>query len=136
MKAKLTYFLFSGLMAMFIYNCQSNPYAQGEALYMNNCMTCHQKGGQALKKLIPPLAESDFLVKEKSRLACIIKYGIDEKITVNGQEYESVMGAATHLSDVEITNIINYINNNLGNDNGYTSLEEVQEGLEECEDRL
>lgn len=133
MKNKIIYsFIVCGL-AIAIYSCQPNPYAQGQALYINNCQSCHQDDGKAFKKLIPPLANSDFLQKEKDRLACMIKYGMTEEIVVNGVDYKGFMGAADHLSDVEITNIINYINNSWGNKNGYTSLESVQTNLKNCE---
>lgn len=113
--------------------CQSEPYAQGKALYQNLCQSCHQADGAAFEDLMPPLANSDYLVKSKAELPCIIKHGLEGEITVNGKKYDAVMGAAEQLSDVEITNIINYINNAFGNNNGYTSLDEVQASLKTCE---
>ena len=42
------------------------------------------------------------------------------------------MAGVPQLTDVEIANIINYINHEWGNDNGYTTIKQVQAQLEEC----
>jgi hypothetical protein len=54
-------------------------------------------------------------------------------MTVNGKEYNQEMPANTNLNDIDIANLINYINNHFGNNNGYTPLNEVQEALNSCE---
>ncbi len=126
--------LFLLLLAIVIAeSCQSNPYKQGEALYTNFCASCHQAGGKSFEKLMPPLAQSDYLTEHKADLACIIRYGLEGEITVNGKKYNAVMGELPSLKEVEITNIINYINNSWGNNNGYTPLKEVQKSLENCD---
>lgn len=118
-----------------IESCQNNPYVQGQALYANHCQSCHQANGERYELLMPPIAKSDYLVNYADKLPCIIKYGLEGTIVVNDTTYDGVMGALPQLSDVEITNIINYINNSFGNDNGYTSLEQVQQSLQQCTDR-
>ncbi|MEM7101945.1 MAG: cytochrome c [Bacteroidota bacterium] len=110
----------------------SNPYKQGKNLYETNCQNCHQADGQALAGLIPPLAGSDYLVKNKDQLACIIRHGLEGEILVNGVTYNQPMPANNLLTEIQIANIINYINNEWGNKNGYTSYEDVIEKLKNC----
>ena len=42
------------------------------------------------------------------------------------------MAGVPQLKDVEIANIINYINHEWGNNNGYTTIQSVQKQLENC----
>ena len=114
-------------------SCEQKPYKHGEILYQNFCQNCHNEDGEALRKLIPPLANSDYLINHKEELACIIRYGLEGEIVVNGIKYNQVMSPIDKLTDVEIANIINYINNTWGNSNGYTSLVDVQKSLENCD---
>lgn len=114
-------------------NCQSNPYSQGKIMYENFCVNCHMEDGSGLTGNIPPLAGADYLTTNADDLACLIRYGIEGEITVNGQKYTTPMKGIPQLKDVEIANIINYMNHEWGNDNGYTSIQDVQRQLETCE---
>ena len=62
-------------------------FVQGQVLYEKHCSNCHQKNGQGLGRLYPPLALSDFLKNNVDKSMCIMKYGIQGEITVNGQSY-------------------------------------------------
>ena len=118
MNNRLTGFLF--LILIIFGSClsfDSNPYKQGKLLYEANCQNCHQADGQALAGLIPPLAGSDYLIINKDKLACIIRNGLDGEIIVNGVSYNQPMPANTLLTEIQISNIINYINNEWGNKN-------------------
>ena len=108
-------------------------YSDGKWVYEQKCQTCHQADGQSLALMIPPLAGSDFLTKHKELIPCIIKHGIEEEIVVNGQKYNGIMYGIKDINEIDITNVINYINNSFGNNNGFTSLEEVQSYLEACD---
>lgn len=113
-------------------DCQLNPNEEGARLYRNNCQSCHQENGAALKKLIPPLAGSDYLTTHGADVACIIRYGLEGPVTVNGVTYDGVMAGLDHLNAVDITNILNYINNSWGNDLGYINLRDVEAALDSC----
>lgn len=114
--------------------CQQNPYAHGKIMYENFCVNCHMEDGSGLIGNIPPLADADYLQNHEDKLACIIRYGIAEEIVVNGKKYNQPMPGVPQLTDVEIANIINYINHEWGNDNGYTNVKSVQTQLEGCKD--
>ncbi len=88
--------------------------------------------GSGLIGNIPPLASADYLTKHADKIACIIRYGITDPIEVNGKTYTTPMAGVPELKDVEIANIINYINHEWGNDNGYTTIKQVQTQLENC----
>ncbi|GJM33281.1 MAG: hypothetical protein DHS20C18_22820 [Saprospiraceae bacterium] len=132
MYLKLSIFsIIIGVLA-FLISCDSNPYKQGAILYENFCASCHMEDGVGLEGLIPPLAGADYLKNANLQTTCIIRKGISDTITVNGRQYTDPMAGIPQLSDFEITNIINYINQAWGNDFGYVKLEDVRETLENC----
>lgn len=133
-KTKALYaFVLIAIIAMVNHSCEADKYSHGKILYNNFCVNCHGEQGQNLAELIPPLSNSDYLIKHKDKVACLIYYGYHGKMTVNGKEYNQEMPANTNLNDIDIANLINYINNHFGNNNGYTPLNEVQEALNSCE---
>ena len=112
--------------------CNSSPYRQGEALYVTNCANCHMEDGSGLGRNIPVLAQSDYLVTHRNQLACIVKYGLKDTIVVNGTTYHQAMPGNAKLSDVEITNILNYVFQAWGNNLPVIHLKEVTGSLEKC----
>lgn len=106
---------------------------QGRLLYKQHCANCHQNNGSGLGKLIPPLAKSDFLQKKPEKVACIIRWGMDGPITVNGVEYNQPMPANPQLKDIEIAEIATYILNAWGNREGFVSVQQAQEWLKSCD---
>ncbi len=88
--------------------------------------------GEGLRSLYPPLANSDYLEKNHDQLACIIANGMSGKIVVNGKEYDQAMAGVTALNDIEINNIINYINHAWGNNLGKSNIVDVRAKLKEC----
>ncbi len=107
--------------------------AKGALLYRNNCANCHMDQGEGLRGLIPPLAKADYLQKYQGDLACIIRYGMKGEIVVNGQSYNQAMPGNAELSDIEITNLINYINRQWGNEIPERSVQQVRKDLAACE---
>ncbi|MBK7870104.1 MAG: cytochrome c [Saprospiraceae bacterium] len=134
MKTKLTLAIFGILIAMFLTNCETRKrFWQGEILYHNFCENCHMEDGTGLRGLIPPLANADFVKNDPVRMACIIRYGMKGEVIVNDTTYSQEMPGVPKLTDFEITNVINYINQAWGNDYGYVKFEEVKKALEGCE---
>lgn len=127
-------FLLLLLAFAFVMSCESNPYEHGEILYENFCASCHMDDGSGLEGNIPPLAGADYIANHKDQMACVIRYGLQGEVIVNGKRYHNPMPGVKQLSDFEITNIINYINHAWGNDFGYTQIDDVRTALEACED--
>lgn len=130
MKSKIILFLFS--LCFFFFDCESNRHQQGEILYLNFCASCHMDDGTGLAGNIPPLAQSDYVSQNQGRLACIIRYGMEGEVVVNGKTYQNPMAGIPELSEFEIANIINYINQAWGNDYGYLPMNVIRDSLEGC----
>ncbi|MCR6642541.1 MAG: hypothetical protein NVV82_27005 [Sporocytophaga sp.] len=72
------------------------------------------------------------MISRKSELPCIIRNGMNDTITVNGHKYFGKMPGNNELSEIEITNLVNYINREWG-DHSYQSEQEIRAALEKCD---
>jgi len=98
----------------------------GRALFAGTCSVCHQGNGAGLPGVFPPLAKSDFLAADPKRAMNIVLHGLNGKIKVNGQEYDSVMPPMTQLNDDEVANILTYVLNSWDNPGGRVSADDVK----------
>ncbi len=130
---KISIFFLALTAVLLFVACESSPYQMGERLYVTNCANCHMDNGEGLVGLIPPLAKADYLSLNRDVLPCLIRRGIQDTIVVNGQTYAENMGGLPHLSDIQITNILNYINTNWNNHQEKYRLDEVRVLLKVCE---
>jgi mono/diheme cytochrome c family protein len=129
-----------GLMFI-LYSCQSENelnyaryYSTGKQVYEQHCQNCHGIDGKGLAKLYPPLTDSVFLKEQKSKLACIIKYGMEDTISINGIEFTNKMPAESHLPDIDIAAVITYITNSFGNQQGFYDVDNAAKDLKACGD--
>ncbi len=129
-KLVLTFFLLA--CSWLPTSCDDNPYQQGEILYQNFCANCHMDDGQGLRGVIPPLAGADYVEENGALTACIIRYGMEGEVVVNGVTYNQEMAGIDVLSDFEIANIINYVRHAWGNDYGFVKLQDIQSALDSC----
>ncbi|NNF51806.1 MAG: c-type cytochrome, partial [Gammaproteobacteria bacterium] len=90
--------------------------AAGEKAYLANCSACHQPTGQGLPKAFPPLANSDYLMDDKKRSISTVLHGLQGPITVNGEEYNSMMPPMSQLDDQTVADILTYVRNSWGNE--------------------
>ena len=105
----------------------------GQRAYRLYCENCHQKDGSGLKRLMPPLKDSDFISNNLEKTICIIKNGADGEMIVNGQNYNLVMPPNRFLKNIEIAEITTFIYNTWAGGNRLISIEEVKNALEKCE---
>jgi len=90
--------------------------------------------GTGLRGVIPPLSDTTFLKRNRDKLACIVKYGLDDTIVVNGETYQTPMPAESHLAAIDIAKILTYITNTFGNEQGIYDVTEVEAALNKnCE---
>ncbi|ALJ06279.1 cytochrome C [Pseudalgibacter alginicilyticus] len=114
----ITYF--TAITFVFCQNKQ-NPKLQesierGRAIYTDFCVNCHMPAGEGVPETFPPLAKSDYLMKNREASIRGIKYGQSGEIVVNGKTYNGTM-APMGLSDDEVADVMNYITNSWGNKN-------------------
>jgi nitrite reductase (NO-forming) len=86
----------------------------GAGIFANNCQACHQADGQGVPNAFPPLAKSDYLNGDKVRAIKTVTGGLQQKLTVNGHDFEGVM-PAWDISDEDIANVLTYVYNTWGN---------------------
>ena len=87
---------------------------RGEQVYADMCITCHLPNGKGVPKAFPPLADSDYLREKQTESIKAVKNGMSGEIVVNGETYNSLM-SPLGLSDQEVADVMNYINNSWGN---------------------
>lgn len=90
--------------------------------------------GQGLARLIPPLADADYLeALTVEQLACIIRYGQSDTILVNGIVFDRPMPANELITEVELSALVNYLRLEWGGASQKVSHQAVITALENCE---
>ena len=103
----------------------------GKAVYKDNCSSCHQLDGKGLRGIIPPLANSDYLELNQASIPCLLKFGTADTLTVNGKNYPPKM-PAHKLTNLEMAEVLTYINNSWGNEYGFVTAKKIEELLRSC----
>jgi glucose/arabinose dehydrogenase/mono/diheme cytochrome c family protein len=99
---------------------------RGKLLYLQHCVICHQSSGQGSPGTFPPLANSDYLTKNKEGAIRAIVEGLSGQLTVNGTNYDGVMPPVL-LDDAKGADVLTYVRNAFGNSAGPVSADEVRE---------
>lgn len=110
-------------------NCQNKPESklssnktesmeEGLIIYNDFCISCHMANGEGAGNVFPPLAKADYLRDKQIESIKAIKFGMSGEIVVNGKTYNSLM-SPLGLSDQEVADVMNYINNSWGNKNDH-----------------
>jgi hypothetical protein len=87
--------------------------------------------GQGLRGVIPPLAKVDYLKSNQADLPCLLRYATKDTIIVNGRLYPPQM-PAHDLTNLELAEVITYINNSWGNELGLMSVKKVDSLMVLC----
>jgi cytochrome c551 len=107
-------------------------YVQGEILYKKHCSNCHQLNGKGLGRLYPPVDQSDFMDKNFEKVICIIKYGKQGSLFVNGVDYNMTMNGNPGMTELEVAEIATYIFNTWSNQKGLVDVRDVSHLLSTC----
>lgn len=99
--------------------------ARGKEIYTAQCMSCHMDEGQGIEDVYPPLAKSDYLMKDKLRSIDNVIHGLTGEIAVDGKTYDMEMMPFEFLTDQEVSDVLNYIRNSWGNKGEAVTSEEV-----------
>ena len=97
----------------------------GAGVFANNCQACHQQNGEGVPDAFPPLAKSDYLNGDKIRAIKTVTGGLEQKLVVNGHEFNGVMPAWS-LSDEDIADVLTYAYNTWGNSGLEVTPDEVK----------
>jgi mono/diheme cytochrome c family protein len=106
-------------------------FVTGQQLYMTHCANCHQMEGKGMSNLYPPIAGSS-IISDKARLACIVQYGMNDTILVNGKKFSRPMPPNPKLTEIEIAEIVSFVSMKWGKDSVYTPIEFVHKTLADC----
>ncbi|MFZ1790858.1 MAG: cytochrome c [Saprospiraceae bacterium] len=106
-------FLLFSLCLFLLIGCDSNPYAKGELVYKNMCASCHMDDGSGLGGNIPSL-KNKTLYQDMGLLTCTITKG-----RINLENRSLAMPAFDQLSDIDLANLINFLNHQFGDDKQY-----------------
>lgn len=128
----LATFVIALLSVLMLRTCSAPP-KKGKVVYQNNCASCHGEEGNGFRNLIPPLTDSAWLANHSDEFACIVAYGIDREITVNGSKYQQPMHGINTLNNVEIANVGNYIYSRWSDDNIKFTPKQIEKALLNCE---
>jgi cytochrome c551 len=104
----------------------------GEDLYIKHCSNCHQRDGKGLGLVYPPVDVSDFIDNNLAKTICLIEYGTEGEMTVNGKSYNKPMPGIPTLTDLEIAEIATYLYNSWGRNKGIVEVKQVTKVLQEC----
>lgn len=133
MKTKFIFILAPLAASAFLFSFQDKPkfdlkasITRGKEVYSAQCISCHMEQGEGIENVYPPLAKADYLKKDKAVLAAQLLHGISGEIKVNGVVYNGEMTPFEHLSDQEVSDVLNYIRNSWGNKGDAVRPEDVK----------
>ena len=140
MNIKISIYLFG--FCVLLGSCQTSEelkseqyFVEGYQLYTTNCANCHQADGKGMANLYPPILGSAIL-SDKAKIACIIRNGMKDTITVNGKPFSRPMPPNPKLTEIEIAEIVSFVTMKWGKDSVYTQIETVKVALDACEEYL
>lgn len=100
---------------------QARYFINGKNIYEKSCQNCHGSKGEGLGELYPSLQSSKYIEQYKDKLACDIRFGLNE------------MPGNKELTPIEIAYLINYIGNYFDNSIGFYSQEQTVKDLSSCQ---
>ncbi len=99
-------------------------FADGAALYRENCAVCHMADGGGVPHMQPPLEGSAIITGEAGALIARVLLGSDADVPGAGG-YANLMPGFAHLGDHDIAALITHIRANFGNRAAAVSAEQV-----------
>ena len=107
--------------------------AEGKKLYEANCANCHQLDGSGLARLYPPLKNSDYILPNKAKVICGMRYGQKGELMVNGILFNQEMPSNVNITDLEIAEIATYVFTEFADSVQRITLNEIAEIMKSCQ---
>ncbi|MGY3090267.1 mono/diheme cytochrome c family protein [Hymenobacter sp. UYAg731] len=98
---------------------------KGKAIYTQYCLTCHQADGLGVDGMNPPLAKTDYVLGDKTRLTKVLLNGLKGE-EINGEDYHGVMPSQAYLTDQQMADVLTYVRNSFGNKASAVTVAEVK----------
>jgi mono/diheme cytochrome c family protein len=99
----------------------------GEAVYISNCLACHQKDGSGVPGMYPPLWPNQWISEDKAKMIDIMLNGLKGEIEVGGEIYNNEMPPHNQMSDQDIADVLSYVRSSFNNKLGPITKNEVTE---------
>ena len=99
--------------------------APGKSVYAQYCLTCHMADGLGVDGMNPPLAKTDYVLGDKTRLTKVLLNGL-QGVEIGGEQYHGVMPAQESLTDAQIAAVLTYVRNAFGNRASVVTVGEVK----------
>ncbi len=96
-------------------NSQPEESVNGETLFNQQCVACHQSSGQGVPGQFPPLAGNSDLYLSRDFPVLVVLNGMQGKIEVRGNAFNGTMPSFAYLSDAQIAALVTYIRSAWGN---------------------
>ncbi len=109
--------------ALALNEAEQQLFSKGRQYYLSSCSGCHGNKGEGVKRMGPPLANSEWVTGDKKQLSMIVLHGMEGPVEVDGKLYDApdilpVMPAHSSLDDRTIASILTYIRNEWGHEAG------------------
>jgi mono/diheme cytochrome c family protein len=91
----------------------SSP-SPGARLYANNCLACHQRDGEGVPGVQPPLAGTPVPGGDPGELLRWVMFGERPAALPKGK-YSGVMPPFAYLSDADLATLLTYLRSSFGN---------------------
>ena len=88
---------------------------RGKAIYLKECLSCHQADGGGVPHINPPLAGNTVLLNDKTKIIWVVLKGMTDRIPIDDEYYSNNMASHAYLSNQEIADVLSYVRNSFGN---------------------
>src|SRR5579872_3708656 len=99
----------------------------GQAVFAQNCASCHGVNGQGTPGAFPPLAGNPYVTGDPKQVVNTVANGMHGAITANGAAYNGVMPSwKGKLTPAEIASVATYIRSAWGNKASPVAVDQVK----------
>jgi nitrite reductase (NO-forming) len=99
--------------------------SMGQSIYNQTCFACHQADGKGIPNVFPPVANSDWIKKNKEGSIKAVVHGKQGEMTVNGKKYNGIM-PPQNLNDEQVAAVLTYVYKKFNNSNITVGVDEVK----------
>ncbi len=100
---------------------------RGKAVYLSQCLSCHQVDGGGVPHLNAPLDGATAVVgKDKAKIIGIVLKGMTDRVEIDGEFYSNNMAAHRELTDQQIADVLTYVRNSWSNKASAVTVAEVK----------